>query len=484
MNKVLFTHSYMYRFDPKQQKTGQPYPPLATLQAAAVVREQGFPVALFDPALLDSPLDINTSLTKENPKYLVIYDDSFNYLTKMCLTNMREAAIAMANEGTKAGCCVIVNSSDSSDHYKYYLERGADFVVRGEGEETLVELLNALESGTDTSSIAGLAFMKDGEAVVTRTRQVMRDLDALPMPAWDLVDIEPYRKTWLKHHGYFSLNVATTRGCPFKCNWCAKPIYGNRYNSRSPLHVVEELSWLLKTYRPDHIWFCDDIFGLKPGWVAQFNTLVRQRGLSFRFKIQSRVDLLLEENVIDSLAGAGAHTVWVGAESGSQKILDAMNKGTTVEQITTATRLLKTRNIRVAFFLQFGYLGETKEDIDKTIQMTLDLLPDEIGISVSYPLPGTRFYEKVKGQLKEKQNWSDSDDLAIMFQSTYPPRFYKILHRYVHNLYRIRRGAQALKAPRSGHVSVRHLLSMLYNLPISWINAFRLQQLVHAPGQS
>jgi anaerobic magnesium-protoporphyrin IX monomethyl ester cyclase len=280
------------------------------------------------------------------------------------------------------------------------------------------------------------------------------------------------------------MNVATTRGCPFKCNWCAKPIYGNRYNSRSPLHVVEEITWLISTYSPDHIWFCDDIFGLKPGWVDQFASLVKQRKLRFRFKIQSRVDLLLEEAIIDHLAAAGAETVWVGAESGSQKILDAMDKGTTVDQIASATRILKSKNIRVAFFLQFGYLGETLDDIDKTIKMTLDLMPDEIGISVSYPLPGTKFFDKVKGQLKEKQNWTDSDDLAMMFQSTYPPRFYRVLHRYVHNLYRIKRGTTALTFRQARGRSVRNLLSMVYNLPISWINAIRLQHLAHATGRS
>jgi len=477
MNPVLFTHSFLYSFDPKQQKTGQPYPPLATIQAAAVVRDFGFRVALFDPALTDDPLQIRSSLAREKPKYLVIYDDSFNYLTKMCLTNMREAAFTMAKEGQTAGCCVIINSSDSSDNYEQYLHEGVDYVVRGEGEETLCALLTALENNADTVSIAGLACKRDGRLTVTESRPVMRNLDALPMPAWDLVDVESYRDVWLRHHGYFSLNVATTRGCPFKCNWCAKPIYGNRYNSRSPLHVVEEIAWLKAKYRTDHIWFCDDIFGLKPGWVKQFSDLVKQQQLSFRFKIQSRVDLLLEEDIIDSLAGAGADTVWVGAESGSQKILDAMDKGTRVDQIAAATRLLKSKNIKVAFFLQFGYLGETREDIDKTIRMTLDLMPDEIGISVSYPLPGTKFYDKVKDQLHHKRNWSDSDDLDMMFQGTYPPRFYKVLHRYVHNLYRIRRGT-------AGARSFRNLLSMIYNLPMSWINALRLQQFAHAPERS
>src|SRR5690606_2402257 len=150
----------------------------------------------------------------------------------------------------------------------------------------------------------------------------------------------------------------------------------------------------------------------------------------------SRVDLLLEDDTVEALAESGAETVWVGAESGSQKILDAMDKGTTVAQIEEATRLLRAHGIRVGYFLQFGYTGETREDIDETIDMVPRLLPDEIGISVAYPLPGTRFYEKVKGQLKEETNWTDSDDLAMTFESTYSKEYYRHLHRYVHSLYR------------------------------------------------
>jgi len=272
--------------------------------------------------------------------------------------------------------------------------------------------------------------------------------------------------------------VATTRGCPFKCNWCAKPIYGNRYHSRSPEHVVNEIEYLLKNFKPDHFWMCDDIFGLKPGWIQDFNKLVKQRNLKFSYKIQSRVDLLLEENTIEALAESGAQTVWVGAESGSQKILDAMDKGTTVSQIVQATKLLKQHGIKVGHFLQFGYLGETKEDIDATLSMVLDLVPDEIGISVSYPLPGTKFYENVKAGLKEKQNWTDSDDLAMMFTGTFPPAYYKILHRYIHNKYRIQRGLNQLKKSFSfNKKGIRNILSMIYNTPLSWIHAYQLNKL-------
>jgi anaerobic magnesium-protoporphyrin IX monomethyl ester cyclase len=189
--------------------------------------------------------------------------------------------------------------------------------------------------------IPGITY-RDGEAIIkTARRPVTRDLDSLPTPAWDLLDISPYRSAWLKSSGYFSLNVGTTRGCPFKCNWCAKPIYGNRYNSRSPENVVKELVYLKQQFAFDHIWFCDDIFGLKPGWVHEFATQVQAAGLQFRFKIQSRADLLVQENYVSSLAEAGCDNVWMGAESGSQRILDAMDKGITVAQIGTATALLK-----------------------------------------------------------------------------------------------------------------------------------------------
>lgn len=397
----------------------------------------------------------------------------------MCLTLMREAAIKMAQLAKKARAKVIICSSDSSDHYDKYLDAGVDFVVRGEGEESVNELLQQLASQGDFREIPGIVFRLGQKTIVTRQRPVLRDLDSLPLPAWDLVDLEPYRSIWMKNHGYFSLNAATTRGCPYKCNWCAKPIYGNRYNSRSPEHVVNELEFLLQKFQPDHFWMCDDIFGLKPGWLQQFSKLVREKGLKFRYKIQSRVDLLLEENAIEALASSGADTVWVGAESGSQKILDAMEKGTTTEEIRKATQILKQHQIKVGFFLQFGYLGETKSDIQSTLEMVLDQMPDEIGISISYPLPGTKFYETVKGQLSEKQNWTDSDDLAMMYRGTFSPAYYRLLHRYIHSRYRIRRGWEQIKKRK---IKLRAFASMLFHSPVSLIQGWKLNRLEHAAG--
>ena len=520
MKKILFSHSYFLRFDPKQWATGQPYAPLGTLYAAAFTRAHGYEASLFDTMFAKQPEEVIPYLERTAPDFFVIYDDGFNYLTKMCLTNMREAAFKMIRFAKEKGCTVIISSSDSTDRFEMYLNEGADFILLGEAELTLLELVNAISKKNETDlradapggglagrnyskvktdffHIEGLAFKHKehpGDEVVgettnhgysvvkTQRRAVLKDLDSLPFPAWDLIDMEPYRKMWLKHAGYFSMNIGTTRGCPFKCNWCAKPIYGNRYNSRSPENVIAELQMLKEKFRFDHIWFCDDIFGLKPGWVGAFADLIEKNKLHFKFKMQGRVDLLLQENNIKDLARAGCDNIWMGAESGSQKILDAMEKGTTVQQIYEATRLLKKNGIRPSFFIQFGYLDETKDDIEKTIKMINTLLPYEMGISVSYPLPGTGFFEKVKDQLKDKANWTDSDELALMFRNTYQPAFYKQLHRYVHKTYRKHIAFENIKLLFSQPLktnlkTLRKALSGLYYMPAAFLDKQKLHQL-------
>jgi anaerobic magnesium-protoporphyrin IX monomethyl ester cyclase len=458
---------------------------LGTLYAAALMRQHGYSVSLFDTMFAHSASDIESTFNNQPPRFFVLYDDGFNYLTKMCLTNMREAAFAMMKLAKANGCTVIVSSSDSTDHFEQYCAEGADFVILGEAENTLLELVQAINNNeTSFQHIAGLAFLHNNQVIKTPHRMVMKDLDALPLPAWDLIDLQPYRSMWLKSSGYFSLNIATTRGCPFKCNWCAKPIYGNRYNARSPEKVVTELKLLKEKFQFDHIWFCDDIFGLKPGWVNAFANCIEKEQLQFRFKIQARADLLLQENTIKDLARAGCHNIWMGAESGSQKVLDAMDKGTTVEQIYQATTLLKKHGIHPSFFIQFGYPGETQEDIAKTIRMIKDLLPYEMGISVSYPLPGTVFYDRVKTELKTKTNWTDSDELLLMFRNTYPPRYYKKLHRYVHHVFRKQQGwvafRNAIKNPLAATVhDYKKIASACWHMPSLLIERMQLNRYAH-----
>jgi len=447
---VLVGQAYYLRFDPKLWTAEQPYAPLGALYAAAWLRERGASVALFDAMLAESEADWTRALDAERPRIAVIYEDNFNYLTKMCLARMRAAALVMVQAARDRGIPVVVAGSDATDHPAIYLGAGATAVIAGEGEITLGEVIDVLLGSTRVSLdlIDGLCLLAPDRTLVrTRPREVIRDLELLPRPAWDLVDVERYRSVWLRRHGYFSMNVSTTRGCPYHCNWCAKPIYGQRYTARTPDAVADEIAWLKQSYRPDHLWIADDIFGLKPGWIEHFQAELSQRDAAVPFKCLMRADNVTPA-AAEALSRAHCRTVWIGAESGSQRILDAMEKGTRVDQIATATRLLQARGIEVGFFLQFGYPGETLADIEQTLAMVRSCAPDDIGVSVSYPLPGTPFYERVRAQLGAKQNWTDSDDLALLYRGTYVPEFYRAVHAAVHAEFRARRAVRALAAGR------------------------------------
>lgn len=467
---VFLTHSYFYQLDPKQWNNNTPYPPLGTITALAQIEQINVKTTFYDTALDAGPSLCIKELEKTQPDIVIIYDDGFNYLTKMCLTNMRHACfeIISAAKGIKAN--VIVCSSDSTDQFKMYHEKGANIVIHGNSELALNECIMHYNGELDLEEIDGISYVKNNEVVAPKSRIKLKELDILPTAKWDAIDVERYRQIWKKGKFPFTLNISTTRGCPFKCNWCAKPLYGNRYNSRSPERVVEEIKHLVGQYNVHHFWITDDIFGLKPGWVKRFDELIQENNLKIKYKIQSRADLLMKDKTIDELASSGLEEVWIGAESGSQKILDAMDKGITIDQINKSTALLQSKNVRVAYFLQFGYLNETKEDIKKTIQMVKSNKPDDIGISVSYPLPGTPFYNKVKEQLAQKANWTDSDDLDLMFEGTYDKEFYRNLQRYVHHLFRWQQGIRKFTSWKKP-ISWRYV----WLAPINLFKAIRLK---------
>jgi len=489
MNKVLFTHSYFLRFDPKQWKMQQPYPPLGTISAAGYLRSKNYKVELFDSMFAHSADEIIPALEKFKPDFLVIYDDGFNYLTKMCLTNMREAAFEMIRFANAQNIKVIVNSSDSTDHAEIYLSVGADFIIYGEGEETLGELIDHLAKSSEMPiDINGLKYKSTNGLVKTAKRNVLKTIDDLPTPAWDLIDMQEYKDRWIASSNYFFLNLSTTRGCPFHCNWCAKPIYGNRYNVHSPQRIVNEIKFLQEKYGANHFWMTDDIFGLKPGWTKEFADLVQASDLKFNFKIQSRADLLTNDNTISDLARAGCEIVWMGAESGSQKVLDAMDKGIKVEQIYEASEGLKKAGVKPAFFLQFGYPGEDKNDVRLTLKMLSDLKPADIGVSVSYPLPGTVFYERVKDKLGKKSNWRDSDELALMFNKDLPKDYYRILQRFVHRSFRMKQGSdgffEMLKSPSTiSKAKIRSSLLVPVHAIFKIVNGVKLNSMdKHRPS--
>jgi radical SAM superfamily enzyme YgiQ (UPF0313 family) len=413
----------------------QPYPPQGTLYAAALLRREGLSVAVFDTMLNDPEEGFQAALDRHQPRIVVVYEDNFNFLSKMCLTRMREVAFHILEASQHAGATVLVNGSDASDHALEYLQKGFRYVLLGEAELTLLEAAKHLLEGDEAAlnQTPGLAYLHKDTRELMRTahRTLMRNLDSLPFPSRDLIDTNQYRDAWKAAHGYFSLNIVASRGCPYRCNWCAKPIYGDSFSVRSAASVAEEMRQLKYDFGAEHLWFADDIFGLQPKWVRELAVEVQRLDAAVPFKMQSRVDLMTADNV-RSLRRAGCTEVWMGAESGSQRILDAMDKGTRVDQIAKARENLRHEGIRACYFLQFGYPGETWLDIQNTIRLVRDTRPDEIGVSVSYPLPGTKFFDRVQAQLGEKTNWSDSGDLAMMFQGAYTNEFYRALHDALH----------------------------------------------------
>lgn len=435
MVDILLTHSNHLYADRKQVRKMQPYPPLQTLLAAACLRREGHAVALFDSTFDDPEQGFPEALARFRPRLVAICEDNFNFLTKMCLTAQRDAAFSMCRAAGEQGVPVIVNGSDAGDHAPDYLAAGADYVILGELEQTFLELAQRLLAGgaRDMKDIAGLAYLDDSDGHERRgaPRAPIQDLNWLPAPAWDLVEMDRYRRHWREAHGYFSLNMVSSRGCPYRCNWCAKPIYGDTYHFRSPQAIAEEMLHLKSAHQADHLWFSDDIFALSGQWTRQFADEVEQRGAQIPFKMQSRCDLMTRDTV-SALRRAGCAEVWMGVESGSQKVLDAMDKDLAAGEVREARENLRRHGMRACFFLQLGYAGETWEDIEATIRLVRETAPDDIGVSVSYPLPGTKFHGRVAAQLGAKQNWSDSDDLAMMFQGSYTTGFYRKLRDALH----------------------------------------------------
>lgn len=431
---VLLAHSNSLRMDPKQQRKMQPYPPLGTLYAASSLRDQHITVSLYDPTFAQVPDEFDAVLREVSPDVFIVCEDVFNFISKMCLSEMRASAIGMLQAARAAGCITIAAGPDMSAHPEVYLDHGADYVVTGEPDVTLSELCRLLTQSDSKAAglLAGVAVLaSDGTVLRNPDRPCELEISRFPLPAWDLVDMQRYRDVWRSTHGKFTLIMASSRGCPYACRWCAKPIWGSHYAQRTPEDTVEEMRLLKSVYAPDHLWFADDIFGFTTDWLARFDSLVHEHCAVIPFTIQTRVDLL-SDKAIDHLASAGCKEVWVGAESGSQVILDAMNKGIRLEDIGPVVRRLQNAGLRACLFVQFGYPGETLREIRETIAMIRQVRPDDIGISVCYPLPGAELYEITSRHLGHKTKWTHSDDLAMLFRGAYDTQFYRKLHEVVH----------------------------------------------------
>ena len=280
--------------------------------------------------------------------------------------------LAIVAEAKAHGWTVVLGGPEAANYPAEYLARGADVVVVGEGEETMVELLSALDARGPhrLHGVAGTVFRDDaGTVVINPDRPQIKDIDTLPWPDRDAIDVERYVEVWRTHHGTGSVNLITARGCPYRCRWCSHAVFGYTHRRRSVAGTADELAFLVERYRPDMVWYSDDVFTINHRWLYEYDAELKRRDLRVPFETISRADRMMKDEVLETLAEMGCWRIWIGAESGSQRILDAMERGVTVEQVLWATQAAKRHGIQVGMFLMWGYDGETVDDIAATVDL-------------------------------------------------------------------------------------------------------------------
>jgi radical SAM superfamily enzyme YgiQ (UPF0313 family) len=221
-----------------------------------------------------------------------------------------------------------------------------------------------------------------------------------------------------------SVSLITARGCPYHCRWCSHEVFGKTHRRRKPASVVDELEWLINRYRPDMAWIADDVFTIHHGWLEQYAAEMKRRGLKLPFECISRADRL-NAPVMDTLAELGCFRIWIGSESGSQRVLDAMQRGVTVDQVRAAVALAKSRGIKAGMFLMWGYEGEALDDIEATVEHVKRSDPDVFLTTVSYPIKGTPYFEEVSSRLVNLTPWAGGSDRDYRIRGRHSRRFYQ-----------------------------------------------------------
>jgi anaerobic magnesium-protoporphyrin IX monomethyl ester cyclase len=405
--RLLLTHGYFLASDPKELQVMRPYPPLGLLYLSAYLRARGHDVEVFDSTFATKQ-DLWNRLGDGPPAWLGVYG---NLMT-------RGNVLEIVERGRAAGWTVVAGGPEPANYAAEYLGAGANYVVPGEGELVMEQLLSgALPPGV-------LRLGGDGSVHHGGTAPLIRDLDSLPWPDRERIDLDAYLRAWRTHHGRSSVSVITARGCPFQCRWCSHSTFGQTHRRRSPAGVADEVAWVMNRYAPDMLWYADDVFTIHHGWIRAYAAEMKRRRLRIPFECITRADRLNEE-MADTLAELGCFRVWIGSESGSQRILDAMQRGVTVAQVQAATRLVAARGIEAGMFLMWGYEGEEIDDIEATVRHVEACRPSTFLTTVSYPIKGTPYHAEVADRLVRIGEWRDSSDRDLRIRGRHSRRFYQ-----------------------------------------------------------
>lgn len=432
--EILLTHCYFIQDDEKEQEIMRPYPPLGILYLSGYLEEQGIENEVYDTTF-SSKQDFRLYLLHHKPHIIGIY---VNLMTKL---NVLET-IRFVKENLP-DTVIILGGPEVRYSAENFLRYGADYIVIGEGEETMAELVKHLmlvpageqgrEYGHDITSpqaVAGVAFLDNDKFVQTAERQKIKDLNELSVPNRKKINLHLYLQAWRERHGKNALSVSTMRGCPYTCKWCSRAVYGLSYRRRNADKVVEELVQIKKDYNPDSLWFVDDVFTISHKWLSAFRDELRKHNLLIPYECITRADRLNEE-VIAILKETGCFRVWIGAESGSQKVIDLMDRRVDVNQVRDMIKLTRKHGIEAGTFIMLGYPGETEKDIEETIHHLKESNPDHFTITVAYPIKGTELYEEVEAIQTTKLDWSTSTDRQVDFKRTYSRKYYDYAVKHV-----------------------------------------------------
>lgn len=414
---TLLTHGYFLHDDPKEATIMRPYPPLGILYISAFLNQHDIPHELYDTTF-SSKEKLKQHILNSKPAYLAIYT---NLMTKL---NVLEIIQFIRNHSNLSEIKIILGGPEVKYSAENFLKAGSDFIVIGEGEQTTLELINELNKDKpDFTTIHGIAFKQKEQIIYTAERSKLKNIDELPFPNREGIDLFSYLEAWKKFHGKNAISISTMRGCPYTCKWCSRAVYGLSYRRRSAKNVVDEMVYIKKTYNPDSLWFVDDVFTISHKWLNEFNEELKKRNIKIPYECITRADRMNEE-VIQQMKESGCFRVWIGAESGSQRIIDLMDRRVDVHQVREMIRLVKKNEIEAGTFIMLGYPGETKKDIEETIQHLKESNPDHFTITVAYPIRGTELYQEIESKQLTNLEWDKSTDRDIDFKRTYSRRYY------------------------------------------------------------
>lgn len=419
---LLLAHGYFLYDDPHELQVMKPYPPLGILYISAYLKQRGFSVGVFD-ATFESLDAFEARLAAERPTVVGLY---CNLMTKFNV-------LAMIKLARAAGAHVVLGGPEPPYYAEEYIARGADVVVIGEGEHAMEDLLPALakHGPHDLAHVAGIAYRNtEGSIARTTPRPMVRELDALPPPDRQAIDLPQYIRTWRDHHGMGSASLITARGCPYKCNWCSHSVYGHTHRRHSPQRVADEAQALIDQYNPDQLWYADDVFTIKHSWLYQYASELQARNIRLPFECISRADRM-NEQVVKTLAEMGCFRLWIGSESGSQRILNEMERGVKVERVQEMTRRLQRHGIEVGMFIMLGYEEESEADIAATVAHLKAANPNVFLTTVAYPIRGTKYYERVEADIIARADWDHRTDRDLTVAGRHSRRYYESAIRWM-----------------------------------------------------